>query len=163
MIQSNKGLRQGDPLSPFLFSLVMEAFTLTLESGLRRGLWRTFCMEGCPEVSHLLFADDILVFLKPSRRTINYLFHMLEEFGTESGLLINKTKSAMYFAKSVSTGQLLVRDVQISIGRLPVRYLGLPLFSSSKRSSLFAPLIEKFSKKWRDGILGLFLMAAGLC
>ena len=144
MIQSNRGLRQGDPLSPYLFSLVMEVFTLRLESGLRSGRWQTYCPVGCPEVSHLLFADDILIFLKPSRRNINYPFQMIEEFGMESGLHINKSKSAIFFAKSVRSALLLVRDVQISIGTLLVKYLGLLLFSSIKKSSLFEPLIEKF-------------------
>ena len=156
MIKSNRGLRQGDPLSPYLFSLVMEAFTLSLESGLRCRRWETFSMEGCPVVSHLLFADDILLFLKPTRRSITFLFHLIEDFGNESGLHINKSKSAIFFAKSVTSGLLLARAVQITVGKLPIKYLGLPLFASSKRSSLFDPLIEKFRSKvafWNAGTI----------
>ena len=104
MIKSNRGLRQGDPLSPYLFSLVMEAFTLALESGLRRGRWESYCLKGCPTISHLLFADDILIFLKPTKRNLNYLFKLMADFGADSGLQINKNKSAIFFAKSVKLG-----------------------------------------------------------
>ena len=156
MIKSNRGLRQGDPLSLYLFSLVMEAFTLSLEFGLRCGRWQTFSMDGRPVVSHLLFADDILLFLKPTRRNINFIFQLIADFRIESGLHINKSKSAIFFAKSVRSGLLLVREVQITIGKLPIKYLGFPLFASTKRSSLFELLIEKFRLKvevWNAGTI----------
>ena len=66
-----RGLRQGDPLSPYLFVLIMEAFSSLISRAEDKGFIRGFKVMGrCGErvsVSHLLFADDTLLFCEDNR------------------------------------------------------------------------------------------------
>lgn len=79
------------------------------------------------EVSHLIFADDLLVFLKGDQRSIANVEKVLQEFGKQSGLEMNLEKSDVYlsghFRKSV------LGNEHLKAGNLPIRYLALPLVS----------------------------------
>ena len=74
---SSRGVRQGDPLSPLLFVLVMEAFSKMMNLVVERGLLAGFSVGSRPSeamgVSHLLFADDTLIFCEPKVEQIQNL------------------------------------------------------------------------------------------
>jgi hypothetical protein len=78
---SSRGVRQGDPLSPFLFVLVMEAFSRMINAIYSRGLISGFSMGSREvdrvEVSHLLFADDTLVFCGANASQISHMDALL--------------------------------------------------------------------------------------
>ena len=75
--QSSRGLRQGDPLSPYLFVIVMEAFSCLLRRAISGGFLSGWRARGRSEegilISHLLFADDTLVFCEESLDQMTYL------------------------------------------------------------------------------------------
>ena len=75
--RSLRGLRQGDPLSPYLFVLGMEVFSILVEKAFARGFMSGHKFEGRSEetlqISHLLFADDTLVFCKDSKDQLSSL------------------------------------------------------------------------------------------
>ena len=72
--QSSRGLRQGDPLSPYLFVVVMEAFSVLIKKAVAEGFLAPCLIRGRRsegvQISHLLFVDDTLIFLK--QRRISY-------------------------------------------------------------------------------------------
>ena len=75
-LQSFQGLRQVDPLSSLLFILVMEALSRMLNRGVRRGLLESIEVgNGSRQVSfsHLLYADDTLVFCGVDMNQLRYL------------------------------------------------------------------------------------------
>lgn len=71
-IPSNRGLRRGDPLSPYLFCIAMEFFTLLMEEGIvDRNLQPISNFQ--PAITHLLYADDVMIFLSTNIRYSNYM------------------------------------------------------------------------------------------
>jgi hypothetical protein len=96
---SSRGVRQGDPLSPFLFVLVMEAFSRMLGAFISRGLISGFTVGSSElnrvNVSHLLFADDTLVFCGANESQIRHVGALLVCFEVIIGLKVNLSKSAL--------------------------------------------------------------------
>ncbi|KAL6339446.1 hypothetical protein AAG906_032981 [Vitis piasezkii] len=94
---SSKGLRQGDPLSPYLFVMGMEVLsaliTRAVEGGFIYGcrIWRG--RGQAVNISHLLFADDTIVFCEAKKESLLYLSWILFWFEAASGLKINLDKS----------------------------------------------------------------------
>nr|CAN70698.1 hypothetical protein VITISV_029728 [Vitis vinifera] len=97
--QSSRGLKQGDPLSPYLFMIAMEVFSSMLRRAISGGYlsgWRVSGRRGEGlQISHLLFEDDTLVFCEESSNQMTYLSWLLIWFEACSGLRINLEKSEM--------------------------------------------------------------------
>jgi hypothetical protein len=94
-----RGIRQGDPISPYLFLLCAEGLTCMLKAKgpqfLSRGI-RVSCQA--PWISHLLFADDCLIFTQANRRGVDRINEILDSYNRGSGQLVNKHKSAIFFS-----------------------------------------------------------------
>ncbi|GJU76062.1 RNA-directed DNA polymerase, eukaryota, reverse transcriptase zinc-binding domain protein [Tanacetum coccineum] len=124
-----RGLRQGDPLFPFLFILVMEGFHNALSTAVSSGLIRGVKF-GSPEVtiSHLFYADDVIITTEWNANDLDNIIRVLQVFYLASGLKINILKSNIY--------GIGVSDVDVSSmdsnsgcasGFFPFTYLGLPI------------------------------------
>ena len=95
---SGRGLRQGDPISPYLFTLVMEVFTLLMaKNAQQNGNFKYH--KGCKELklTHLCFADDLLVMCHGDVESVKVVKESLVEFSKMSGLLPNLAKSTIFF------------------------------------------------------------------
>jgi len=66
-------LRQGDPLSPYLFVLCMEKLACLINKKVYDKTWLPICLQGRPSISHLLFADDVLLFTKATKAQMRIL------------------------------------------------------------------------------------------
>ncbi|GKG08159.1 arginine repressor C-terminal-like domain-containing protein, partial [Tanacetum coccineum] len=89
-----RGLRQGDPLSPFLFLIVAEALQVCILDACNKGLYNGVSLAGCgANVSLLQYADDTLLFGEWSGRNVVNLVHILKCFEMGSDLKVNISKS----------------------------------------------------------------------
>ncbi|KAL0449049.1 UNVERIFIED_CONTAM: putative mitochondrial protein [Sesamum latifolium] len=149
-LRPERGLRQGDPLSPYLFLLCAEAF-----SGLIRKAESEGTIEGvavsrtAPSVSHLLFADDMLIFCQATKEALSNLQLVLTSFEAASGLMINKEKSAMVFSSNVESGSraALANFLGVTVALKHDRYLGLPTVTGRSKKELFKEIKERIWKK----------------
>ncbi|KAJ9539609.1 hypothetical protein OSB04_026115 [Centaurea solstitialis] len=144
-----KGLRQGDPLAPFLFLIVAENLHLLVEEAKDKSLFEGLSIgnEGI-EVSHLQYADDAIFFVKWSLRNLRNLIKILDCFHAISGLKINMRKSKIY---GVGVQEAEVEDWARGVGcvggALPFSYLGLPVGAVMSRKSYWRPVIEKVKSR----------------
>ena len=99
------------------------------------------------KVTHLLFADDTLVFCKDSREQLVYLSWILMWFVALSGLKINLSKSALLPVGSVENPKSLALELGCNLGSLPTTYLGLPLGAKHNSMRVWDGVEEKFMKR----------------
>jgi len=143
---SSHGLRQGDPLSSLLFVLVMEALSRMMNATVDRGLLSRFSMGSRNNeelsVSHLLFADDTLIFDKANSEQLQHLRCLFLCFEVGSGLKINLEKSEIVPVGDVGDVEGLARILGCRVSSLPLKYLGLPLGASYKATSIWNGIIK---------------------
>nr|GEX10654.1 RNA-directed DNA polymerase, eukaryota, reverse transcriptase zinc-binding domain protein [Tanacetum cinerariifolium] len=96
-IASHRGLRQGDPLSPFLFIIAMEGLHLAIEKAMvDNKISRAFVGVDRVKVSHLFYANDVVFLTEWTAKDVDGILDVLNEFYNSSGLKINVGKSKMY-------------------------------------------------------------------
>lgn len=97
-----RGIRQGCLLSPYLFVLYMEWLGHFIQSEISAGRWRLIQLSrSSPCLSHLFFADDLVIFVKAEMDQAILLKETLQSFCNFSGHKVNARKSNMYFSKGV--------------------------------------------------------------
>ncbi|CAL1358963.1 unnamed protein product [Linum trigynum] len=149
--RAKKGVRQGDPLSPYLFTIAMEGLSTLLREASLSG--RVPFHPQCRRVAlnHLCFADDLLIFTKGSAQAIVQVKAVLQHFYRVSGLNCNPTKCEIYFGgESVLYKSNALALSGFQEGKLPVRYLGLPLLAGKLSSSEIDILVDKITKRIRS-------------
>uniref|UniRef100_A0A803PBC1 Reverse transcriptase domain-containing protein n=1 Tax=Cannabis sativa TaxID=3483 RepID=A0A803PBC1_CANSA len=161
-VSPGRGLRQGDPLSPFLFLFCVEAFMSLIvhaENASRlRGL--NFGRHGLT-VSHLFFAGDSLVFFEADDKECEAFKEILDNYCKASGQLVNFHKSEMCFGKAVPQ---VIRDRLAAVMGVRVvenygKYLGLPSFVGRTKKELVNVIKNKVWSKVRGWKVSLFSMA----
>lgn len=144
--RSSRGLRQGDPLSPLLFVIVMEAFSRMLEKAVEEGLIRGFTV-GHAQISHLLFADDTLILCDANDEQLRNLRRLLLCFEAVSGLRINLGKSEAIPVGEVANVDELADILGCRVAHMPISYLGLPLGARFKCQHIWNGIIERMEKR----------------
>ncbi|GJS12101.1 RNA-directed DNA polymerase, eukaryota, reverse transcriptase zinc-binding domain protein, partial [Tanacetum coccineum] len=153
-----RGLRQGDPLSPFLFIIAMEGLHVAMEDAMAAGLYNG-CKINTVNLSHLFFADDALFIGAWSRSNIVSLTSILDCFHLVSGLKINYHKSNL-FGVGVPFDEVISMALITGCNALspPFNYLGLPIDCNMALVKSWDPIIGKFSKrltKWKASLLSI--------
>lgn len=102
-ITPGRGLRQGDPLSPYLFILCSEwlSWQITRNQADQKFDDISIC-RGAPPVTHLFFADDSLLFFKTTQRSIATVKHVLSEYESISDQKIHYSKFEVCLSKNIS-------------------------------------------------------------
>ncbi|XP_057775188.1 uncharacterized protein LOC130994172 [Salvia miltiorrhiza] len=162
----SRGVRQGDPLSPILFGIAEDALSGLFQNCVRSGhLEPMQFSRGVPFPTHLLYADDILIFCKATKANARTLLKILNFYGEISGQVFSPSKSQIIFSDHIvaRTKRQVTRILALSIGNLPFSYLGVPMFRGKPKAShmqvIHDRIINKFAR-WK----GLQLSMAGrLC
>ncbi|GAU26327.1 hypothetical protein TSUD_56250 [Trifolium subterraneum] len=145
-----RGLRQGNPLSPFLFLLAAEGLNVMMNSLVSRQLSMPYGIGVHNEVliSHLQFADDTLLIGEKSWANVRALKSVLLLFESVSGLKVNFHKS-MLFGINVNDSWLheAVVVMRCNYGRLPFLYLGLPIGGDSRKLRFWDPVVSRIRKR----------------
>ncbi|XP_010513002.1 PREDICTED: uncharacterized protein LOC104788940 [Camelina sativa] len=159
----SRGIRQGDPLSPSLFILCADVLSSLLSQATREGRIQGIQISnGGPRVSHLLFADDSLFFLKANYRNSVNLLQIFKDYGDASGQIINFEKSSITFGSRVyqQTRDRIKHILSIPNVGGGGKYLGLPKqFGRRKKEML--QYIHTHVKQKTDGWQTRFLNTAG--
>jgi hypothetical protein len=96
---SSRELWQGDPLSLFLFLFVADGLSALLKKGMDTNLMEPVRVcRRAPGVSHLLFADDTLLFFKASPQQAHNVSDIIDSYATATGQLINRAKCSILFS-----------------------------------------------------------------
>ncbi|XP_077221623.1 uncharacterized protein LOC143855390 [Tasmannia lanceolata] len=146
--QSSNGLRQGDPLSPLLFCLVMEIFSCMLNSAQALGKIKTPFSKGNLNINHVMYADDVMVFITPDLESVAGIKECLQSFKRIAGLDVNFQKSEAFLSgTSAQLKDLICSSLYIKEGSLPIKYLGLPLITKRLSSHDCQPLLTKIRSR----------------
>ncbi|XP_074265564.1 uncharacterized protein LOC141588003 [Silene latifolia] len=146
--KGKRGLRQGDPLSPLLFTICMEYLSRILGVVATQDGFRFHPLCGHLRLNHLLFADDLLLFCKGTAPSIMWILRAFATFSSASGLCLNRTKSEIYF-NGVNSGT--VDDILQVSG-----FLGV--VSHSSRLTLLNSVLATLHSYWAS----IFLIPNGI-
>ncbi|GKV35031.1 hypothetical protein SLEP1_g43351 [Rubroshorea leprosula] len=156
----SRGLRQGDPLSPFLFLMVAEALNGLTSVAVSKGFFRGAKIgDGELEISHLQFADNTLFMGEATKNNIWTVKCIMRAFELVSGLKVNYRKSSLI---GINTDDEWIEKMawllNCKTDVLPCKYLGVPLGANPRRLVTWKPLIETFRRKlsaWKGRFLSL--------
>lgn len=149
-----RGLRQGDPLSPLLFNICVNGLSCMLSQLLGNSGSNLFCgvkMGTAEALNHLQFADDTLLFCEKDENQMELLCHTLFSFLFASGLKLNMAKSELIGCNvEAGTVMRMAQKYGWTVGTLPITYLGAPLGGNPRRLAFWEPMLTKLKKKGRS-------------
>eukprot|EP00253_Pinus_taeda_P003415 PITA_03415 len=146
--RSSRGLRQGDPLSPFLFIIMAEGLGRSLTSAIQTRALKGINLHNSPTISHQQFVDDNMIFGHSSIQEARSLNSLLNIFSVASGACINRIKSQIFFFNTHPTTQrAIARILGFSIASLPSKYLGAPLLDLAQKHSSWTSLLERLEER----------------
>ncbi|KAL0443717.1 UNVERIFIED_CONTAM: putative mitochondrial protein [Sesamum latifolium] len=148
-----RGLRQGDPLSPYLFLFYIEALSHLIRLEEARGnLTGVAVSHHAPRVSHLLFADDTLIFCQATEEAIRCVKNILSLLEAASGLKVSVEKSSIVFSKNtpIAVKEHLANLMGMRLEEHYNKYLGLPTTVGRSKREVFQHVKERVWAKLQD-------------
>ncbi|KAA3474108.1 reverse transcriptase [Gossypium australe] len=147
---SSRRLRQGDPLSPFLFLICGEGLSSLMRLAQREKNFRGVkASRRGPQISHLLFADDCILSGEATKRGAGLLKRILCEYRKCSGQQVNFDKSTVFFSSNTRAEEkdLVTRILGVRSSNDPERYLGLPNMVGKRKKEAFQNLKDCFRQR----------------
>ena len=158
-----RGLRQGDPLSPFLFLIAAEGLHIIMKSVVERNIFVGYTVGATASMSvtHLQFADDALLLGTRCWANVRAMRAVLVLFEAMSGLKVNFNKS-MLVGVNVSDSWLTeaASVLRCRVGKVPFVYLGLSIGGDSCRLIFWEPLLRSIKSRL-SGYSSRFLSFGG--
>lgn len=144
--EGRKGLRQGDPLSPFLFVICLEYLSRSINVATTNPNFNFHAKCERERLTHLAFADDLILIARGDPYSVHTLYDCLTNFGSISGLRLNNLKSNIY-SVGIPEHDLhsILAHTTIPVGLMPFRYLGIPVNSHRLSIMDYAPFLDRFS------------------
>lgn len=157
----SRGIRQGDPLSPYLFIMCMEYLGFLIDKKCTAKLWNPIkASRSDPAFSHLFFADDLVLFANADVKNCNVINDALQEFCAKSGQKVSASKTRVFFSPNVDSDlkdnltNLLGFESTTNLGK----YLGFPLNHTGTRKHDFVFVLDRVKKKlagWKANLLSM--------
>lgn len=160
--ESTKGIRQGDPLSPFLFIIMAKVLGHFISKKWEVGAWKGVQIAaGVNPITHLQFADDTFLAGDASAREGRVMKETLDIYEKASGQKVNWHKSKKNFFNCKPCKQReICRILGMKVGSLSSKYLGIPFFGGVNKSELWKKLIDSCINKM-EGWKSKWLTSAG--
>ena len=149
-ITPSRGLRQGDPLSPYLFLMCTEGLHGLINKVVTQGdIRRISISRNGPKLTHLLFADDSLIFSRATENECQTLLNILAKYECASGQQINRAKTTLFFSKSTNIDiQDRIKDMLgVTVVQQYEKYLGLPSLVGRNKTESFTHIKQQIWKK----------------
>ncbi|GJZ08952.1 RNA-directed DNA polymerase, eukaryota [Tanacetum coccineum] len=130
--QFHCGLKQGDPLAPYLFILIMESLHLSFSRVVDAGIFTGIKIDSSLTISHLFYADDAVFIGEWSNANLSGIMHILHCFSLSSGLKINLKKSQL-LGVGTSNDSIIAAALKLgcSVMKTPFKYLGVMVGGNS--------------------------------
>jgi exonuclease III len=144
--RGSKGIRQGDPLSSYLFLIVMEVLTVTLRTSYNNKIIKYHPKCNQQQITSIMFADDVMVFTKPELPSLKGINEALQNFYKMTGLSINQSKSSM-LVSGISHEACVMLHHQSGFSSMEndMKYLGIPLITKRITKNDCYPLYHKIT------------------
>lgn len=158
-VSVQKGLRQGDPLAPFLFLIASEGLSGLMSKAIELGKFYPFTVGDGLQISLLQYADDTLFIGQQRWENLWVLKTVLRSFELVSGLKVNFHKSS-FIGVNVDDRFLYGASCFLNcvIGQVPFKFLGLPIGANPRRFVTWKPVIDMMNKRlagWKGRHLSL--------
>ncbi|XP_065638811.1 uncharacterized protein LOC136071439 [Quercus suber] len=158
-IVPTRGLRQGDPLSPYLFLICAKGLSALLHKAVRnKELKGVAASARRPRISHLFFADDSLIFGRATVKECSEIQRVLQVYEESSGQQLNRNKTSLFFSHNTANG--VKETIKAMFGAQIIKshesYLGLPSLIGRSKRNTFAQLKQRVSNKlagWKEKLL----------
>ncbi|KAJ4779711.1 RNA-directed DNA polymerase (reverse transcriptase)-related family protein [Rhynchospora pubera] len=158
-ITPTRGLRQGCPMSPYSFIIAMELFTRLMNKMERLGIIEGIKLaHTSPVLTHLIYADDLVVLGRAEQREFDSIKEYLACFGQVSGLIVNPAKSKIWFSRACGDEEVLraTNALQANEAQDEERYLGALLAGNSSAKKTGQLILDKMRAKlagWKTHML----------
>jgi hypothetical protein len=158
-VRFNGGLRQGDPLLPYLFLLVVDCLSTLMKLYEKQGLISGIKVSRrAPSITHLLFANDSLLFFKLGTAQATKISELLALFEKRNGQKLSPAKCSILVREGAS--QELITKVRsilnVEHADFDARYLGLPMPEGRMQGGVFKSIEERYIKRmadWKERLL----------
>lgn len=155
------GIRQGDPLSPYIFVLCMKKLSHIINGEVLSKKWKPVkVVRGGLEISHIFFADDLILFAEAHTQQATVMHHCLETFCGLSGQQVNFDKSRIFCSPNTNHGtasqiaSICGSPLTDSLGN----YLGVPLIHSRVKNDTYSHVVAKVQQRlasWKSHTLSM--------
>nr|GEW49702.1 RNA-directed DNA polymerase, eukaryota, reverse transcriptase zinc-binding domain protein [Tanacetum cinerariifolium] len=156
--KGGRGLRQGVPISPYMFTIVMEVFNMIMIKNIAANPSFKY-HYGCKEIklTHMCFANDLMVMCNADKGSLEVVKKASEELSSVFGLFPNLSKSTIFFGSvREDRKRELLKVLPFKIGKLHMKYLGVPFIAKKLSLSDCKSLIDNVDARintWRNKLL----------